>query len=48
LNSAVVHPAAAWTALSPVVLYAVPATNKVDGGHERLPADGQMTARWRT
>ena len=19
-----------------------------DGGHERLPADGQMTARWRT
>src|SRR5713101_5959857 len=29
LNSAVVHPAAAWTALSPVVLYAVPATNRV-------------------
>src|SRR5580704_12594900 len=29
LNSAIFHPAAALTALSPVVLYAVPATNMV-------------------
>jgi len=25
-----------------------PQRTRRDGGHERLPADGQITARWRT